>query len=184
MIDRIKTDVLKQLKTHSKRLMHVNYVALIAQTLAKAYKVSLEDAFIAGILHDYAKYEDDAFNKQYISSELLAKYANIKVHYHSIAAANYARTTYNINDNIYDAIYNHIFGRSKMSLLEKIIFVSDSIILTGKDNTKDLYKLAFKDLDKALLYAINLTEESLKLRGLKPHKKQIDTKIYYQERNI
>lgn len=179
MINKIKADVFKKLNQYHKRLFHVINVSLIAQSLAKIYDVSLEDTFIAAIMHDYAKYESMRFYKEYISLDDIIKYSETNVAYHSISAANYAKRTYNINDDIFNAISNHVFGRPNMSNLEKIIFVSDSINLTGKDNTSNLYEIAIKNLDKAVLEAINITRKSLELRNLRPHKRQIETYDYY-----
>ena len=181
MIEQVRLDVLNNLKEHPKRLFHINYVTLVALTLAKKYHVNLIDTFIAAMLHDYAKYANDAFNKKNISKEKLAEFKDIKVKYHSIAAANYAKKTYDVNDDVYNAIYHHIFGRPKMSLLEKIIFVSDSVELSGQHQTISLYELALNDIDKAVLKALELTRKSLKRRGLKPHYKQMDTYNYYKE---
>src|SRR5690554_3157834 len=120
------------------------------------------------------------FYLKYINEEDILKYQNIKVFYHSIAAANYLKKHYNINNNIYNAVYNHIFGRPEMSLLEKIIFVSDSVVLNGNNNTIDLYKVALNDIDKAVLMALTLTRKSLEERNLEPYIKQIETYDFYE----
>ncbi|HHX78295.1 MAG TPA: HD domain-containing protein [Acholeplasmataceae bacterium] len=181
MIYLISDDVYKKLSKHPKRLFHVNSVALTAVSLAKIYQIDFKKTYIAAIMHDYAKYENDDFYNHYISEELINKYQTTKVLYHSIAAANYAKIHYNIDEDIYNAIYNHVFGRPNMSVLEKIIFVSDSIYFTGKDHTIHLYDIALKDLNQAVIEAIRLTADSLNKRGLNLHLEQIETMNYYMK---
>lgn len=179
MINTIKADVFNKLNKYPERLFHVINVVLTAQSLSLIYNVDLKDTFIAGLMHDYAKYESMNFYKEYISAEDIIKYSETNVAYHSISAANYALKKYHINDDIYNAISNHVFGRPNMSQLEKIIFVSDSIVFNGKNNTIKLYEIAVENLEKAVLEAIKLTRLSLERRNLRPHKRQIETYDYY-----
>lgn len=178
MID-LKIDLFNKLKNYPMRLFHVINVSLTAQSLALIYNVDLTDTLIAALMHDYAKYESMHFYKEHILEEDIVKYSETKVAYHSISAANYTKKTYNINDDVYNAIANHVFGRPNMSQLEKIIFISDSVVFNGLNNTINLYELAVQNLDKAVLEAINLTRASLDARNLRPHKRQIETYDYY-----
>lgn len=181
MIKSIRNDVYNTLNSHPKRLFHVNDVMLIASNLAIKYGANLDDTYIAALTHDYAKYGTDSFFKKYITIGDLESFLDNKVAYHGIAAANYMKIHYNINDDTYNAIYNHVFGRPKMSLLEKIVFISDSIYLNGPNNTGYLYNIALEDLNKALIIALEISFKELKIKGLKPHKIQLDTYNYYKE---
>ena len=71
-----------------------------------------------------------------------------------------AMNTFGIHDaDIINAILNHTTGRPGMSLLEKIIFVADYIEPSRKQapNLKKIRKLAFEDLDQALITILHDT---------------------------
>lgn len=178
---KIKKDLYYKLNKYPKRLLHVLNVASIAQRIAINYQYeNLEEVYLAGLLHDYAKYESNDFYNTYIEKEIINKYSNTKVIYHAYAAANYFRQNYNISDNIYLAIYNHVWGRPNMTLIEKFVFVADSIYLNGTNNTRYLFLLALDDIDKAVIEALELTFKSLKERNLQPVKIQVETYNYYK----
>lgn len=67
-----------------------------------------------------------------------------------------------------------------MTLIEKFVFVADSIYLNGINNTRHLYLLALDDIDKAVIEALELTFKSLKERNLQPVKIQVETYSYYK----
>ena len=61
---------------------------------------------------------------------------------------------YRVSDsNVIHAILNHTTGRPDMSKLEKIIFIADYIepARSKAPNLKEIRRLAFEDLDAALL---------------------------------
>jgi predicted HD superfamily hydrolase involved in NAD metabolism len=61
--------------------------------------------------------------------------------------------------DVINAILNHTTGRPEMSTLEKIIFIADYIEPNRKQapNLAEIRKLAFIDLDKALLRVLEDT---------------------------
>lgn len=146
-----------------KRYEHTLGVAYTATALAMRYDVSLKDAEIAGLLHDCAKCMPDdkkiAFcekhNIQFSEIERKNPYL-----LHAKVGSFLAMESYHISDNdIINAILNHTTGRPDMSTLEKIIFVADYIEPNRKQapNLTQIRKLAFKDLDKALLWILKDT---------------------------
>ena len=62
-------DLVNQLSKHPKRLLHVTEVANISKSLAIKYGLNEEDAYLAGVLHDYAKYESNDFYNSYLSKD-------------------------------------------------------------------------------------------------------------------
>ena len=150
-----------------KRYEHTLGVAYTAVALAMRYDVSLEDAELAGLLHDCAKEtEDDKAlvfcEKHHIWMSETEK-ANPSL-LHAKLDSFIAMNTYHIEDqDIINAILNHTTGRPDMSRLEKIIFVAD-YIEPGRNKAKNLNeirKLAFIDLDAALLKILSDTLEYL-----------------------
>lgn len=146
-----------------KRYEHTLGVAYTATALAMRYDVPLKDAEIAGLLHDCAKCMDDEkkisfCEKHNISfSEIERKNPYLL---HAKVGSFMAMETYHISENdIINAILNHTTGRPDMSTLEKIIFVADYIEPNRKQapNLTAIRKLAFQDLDKALLWILKDT---------------------------
>ena len=79
-----------------------------------------------------------------------------------------AMDEYHVQDmDVINAIVNHTTGRPNMSRLEKIIFIADYIEPGRKQapNLKEIRKLAFMDLDQALLKILKDTLDYLKDAG-------------------
>lgn len=140
-----------------KRYEHTLGVAYTAAALAMRYNVSLNNAQIAGLLHDCAKCLS---NEKKLS---ICEKHNISINeverrnpylLHAKVGSFLAMDEYNVTDSdIINAILNHTTGRPGMSLLEKIIFISDYIEPGRKqaENLPEIRKLAFINLDQALV---------------------------------
>ena len=73
---------------------------------------------------------------------------------HAKVGSYLAKKEYDIhNQDILNAITYHTTGRPEMTMLEKIIFISDYIEpgRTHAANLSEVRKLAFSDIDQALL---------------------------------
>lgn len=151
----------------SKRFEHTLGVAYTAAALAMCNDVDTEAAIVAGMLHDCAKCLS---NDKKIS---MCEKRNIKISeverrnpslLHAKLGSVIAMEEYHVEDiDVINAIMNHTTGRPDMSVLEKIIFVSD-YIEPGRNKAKNLdsiRKLAFHDLDQALLKILQDTLEYL-----------------------
>ena len=80
-------------------------------------------AAIAGLFHDFAKYDEIVEQMNMMELRWIKEYADYKVIYHAIAAANMLEHEFKIHDqDILHAIRYHVWGRVNMSELEKIIF--------------------------------------------------------------
>jgi len=113
------------------RLMHTFGVIDTASTLAKAYQADIKKCEKAALLHDCAKYMplDEMIaicERNFVEISDLEKKKDSLLH--AKAGACLAYEKYGIKDKeILDAIKYHTTGRPDMSLIEKIIFVSDYI---------------------------------------------------------
>lgn len=172
-------DLFIKLSNHPKRLFHVITVGLVSKSLAIKYGLDDNKAYIAGLLHDYSKYETIQFHKKYLSSSELLNYSEFDLAYHGISAANYFLKNYNLDHDIYNAVYNHVAGRPSMSELEKILFIADSVYFTGENNSHYIYQKALHNLNEAVLLSIENTFNYLKKDKLIPSKFQIETYEYY-----
>ncbi|MCR5420675.1 MAG: bis(5'-nucleosyl)-tetraphosphatase (symmetrical) YqeK [Lachnospiraceae bacterium] len=157
----------KKLKHH--RYIHSIGVAGISSALAMKYGEDVYKAQIAGILHDCAKSFPDS---QLIK---LCRKNNIEISdfeekhgflLHAKYGAYLAETKYGIKDeDIINSIRWHTTGRKNMSLLEKILFISDYIEPT-RFKAVNLNKIREKvfngnDIDEVLLMIMGDTIDYL-----------------------
>lgn len=146
-----------------KRFEHTLGVEYTAAALAMRYGESIENAQIAGLLHDCAKCMSDEKRLSFCEKH------NISVHeierknpslLHAKVGSFLAMEEFQIsNPDIINAILNHTTGRPGMSLLEKIIFVADYIEPGRKQlpGLNEIRRLAFIDLDQAFLQILKDT---------------------------
>jgi predicted HD superfamily hydrolase involved in NAD metabolism len=155
----LNKEIFRYLSLHlnPKRLEHSYNVANLAVFLAEKNGVNTLKAWRAGLLHDCAK--------PMTNKELITFFKNRKKNFkyfkeisanspqllHSFVGEVIAREHLKIKDNaVLKAIKNHTLGRENMSVLERLIFVSDSICLDRKwKHVGSLRKLAKEDLNKA-----------------------------------
>ncbi len=161
MIERIKSDLKKYYIHDVMRLSHIYGVKETALKLGKLYGADLTKLTLASYLHDITKHYPThthinilkAHNKDHIITAFTPPL------YHAYTAAIIAQEHYNIKDKeILSAIEAHTVGKPNMTLLEKILFISDFI------EPHRLYpscvivrEIAFNDLDKAVFKAIDLS---------------------------
>jgi predicted HD superfamily hydrolase involved in NAD metabolism len=143
-----------------KRIEHSKRVSLIAKDLAKIYGENELEAVIAGLLHDSAKeIQIKDYNKYNIKlkkseQKLLCFGENIC---HAFASREIARNFFNIkNKKILKAIESHTIGNTSMTILDKIIFVSD--LIDPKNDYKEIDEIrniANKDITKATILSFS-----------------------------
>lgn len=178
---------LKSLLT-KKRYMHIKGVVDMSVELAYKYGENVEKCKLAAILHDYAKQfsydEIEAFVK---SNNLIVDDLELasKELIHSKIAAKIAKDEYGIEDeDILNAISFHTTGREGMSMLEKIIFIADSIEEGRKyPNVDSIRKIALIDIDHTMLCILNNTISYLLNSGLKIHPNSVIARNYFLDKN-
>ena len=164
--DMTDTEMIMQLSKELKdsRLMHTFGVIDTASALAKAYQADIKKCEKAALLHDCAKYMplDEMIaicERNFIELNELEKKKNSLLH--AKAGACLAYEKYGIKDKeILDAIKYHTTGKPDMSLIEKIIFVSD-FIEPGRDFSEKLpmYRMiAMADIN---LVCMNILKDTL-----------------------
>ena len=73
-----------------------------------------------------------------------------------------AKYVFGEDEQVYRAIFYHTTGRADMSLLEKLIYLADYIEPTRDfDGVNELRRLAYEDLDRALVMGMNMTIEEM-----------------------
>ena len=154
-----------------KRYEHSLGVEYTAAALAMAHGLDIEQAAIAGLLHDCAKCysaEDKIakcekyglpisdFERQ--NPELL----------HAKLGAAVAKDKYKVRDHeILSAITWHTTGCPNMSDLDKIIYIADFIEPNRKElpEMDEIRKEAFQDLDKCLVHILSNILDYLSRKG-------------------
>lgn len=146
-----------------KRFYHSVCVMNKCEELAEFYGENKEKAKLAGLLHDIAK---EVPKEKRI--EMAKKYAieldEIEMEstglIHAKLGAKICEVDLEIEQEICTAICYHTTARENMTLLEKILFIGDAI---GDDrtydNTEELKKLAFTNIDEAVKVLLQYTIE-------------------------
>lgn len=157
-LDSIK-EYLKNNISH-KRYVHSLNVSATAVKLAELYNCDAVKTEIAGLVHDCVRESGIEIMFNYLAKENIAAddlTLSVKELLHGPAAIHLCRKVFGIEDEeILNAVRYHTTGKENMSLLEKIIYLSDFIEPARSfDGVEELRRAAAKNLDKALLLAYN-----------------------------
>lgn len=160
----LKKDIGLERYNHSIAVMNTSV------KLAKYYNYSIEEARIAGFLHDCGKFQDkikilkmvDEFD--IILDNVMEKDISLA---HGLVGEAMAKSKFNIhNQGILNAICYHTTGRENMSLLEKIIFIADIIEPSRNfQGVETMRKLAYENLDKSIVFALDRNIQFVIERG-------------------
>ena len=156
-------------KLPEKRFNHSLRVAETAVKLAEIYDGDKDKAELAGILHDYCKYDDlgsmyQIVTQNELDSNLLSYGSEIL---HGPVAAIIMNRQFDVTDEeVLLAIKNHTTGRAQMTKTEKLIFIADYIEpgrqTPGVEEIRDLAynqgsldKTIYEISKRTVLYLIN-----------------------------
>lgn len=153
-----------------KRYEHSIRVMETAIDLARKYNVDVKKAKLAGYYHDCAKYQDESIllkragHFDIIKDNIMRD--NIEL-VHAPLGRKVAEEDYGIEDEeVLRAIEYHTTGNNNMSDLEKIIYLADYIEpYRNFPGVETVRELAFENLDKAMLYALDNTIKFLMIKG-------------------
>ena len=153
-----------------KRYEHTLNVKKMAVKLAKRYGADKDKAALAALLHDSAKEiskdEMRTIMREYPQYAEGGEERPTPV-WHGVCAAILARTQWGVTDEaVLSAIACHTAGKPGMSKLDKIVYLAD---MTSKERdwpgVGKLRKLELKDLDAAMLVALERTNEFVRSQG-------------------
>ena len=186
VFNKFEEEIRKVLKPE--RYWHSVSVALTAANIASIYDVDKDEAIISGLLHDYAKNMTIEEQLKMCDEYKLALSDEDKKALgciHGFLSARLAKEKFNINDNIYNAIYYHTCGRPNMTILEKIIYLSDYIepLRRFRDKNENVRKLVLeKKIDEAIPFACLMTIDYLKQHNEYIHTNTYKTLEYYSKK--
>lgn len=141
-------------RMNDKRYKHTLGVEQTAVDMAQRFGESVDNARVAAILHDLAKFEPEEQMRDIVEThalgDRLADWGGEIMH--GPVAAWRAKTELQVTDeDILNAMRYHTTGRPKMSRLEQIIYVADMIEPNRNfDGVERLRDYAQQDLDKAM----------------------------------
>lgn len=183
-ITAIRSELEKKLKPG--RFTHTLGVMYTASSLAMCYGENIEYALLAGLLHDCGKF---CSVKEQL--ELCGEYNLILTEsqkrmpalIHARLGAYLAEHEYHIKiPEVLSAITFHTTGKPKMTMLEKIVYISDYIepgreAIPGLDEVR---KAAFTDIDEAVVLSAGATVSYLENAGAAIDPMTVRTYEYYQ----
>lgn len=165
-IEKIKEYIKGNLSSY--RYEHSLMVAEEAKRLAIHYGLDSDKAYVIGLLHDMAKDLDDEKNSEYISkyhidSSMDGKLLHAEVGYYMAKEQGY-------DNDICDAIRYHTLGHPDMDMYAKIVLVADKIARVDiNSQIEETRKLAYEDINKAIVYYLNNLKNKLESLGKKMH---------------
>lgn len=161
-----------------KRYVHSVNVAAKAYELAVIYGADADKAYFAGLSHDICKNESKE-NTLKLFERFGIMLDNVTLAepklWHAVAGAAYIQHILNVNDSaIINAVRYHTTGRADMSLLEKIVYISDFVSDERDfDGVDEIRKSLESGLDNALLTASRFTVLDLCSRNIAVHEDSI-----------
>lgn len=174
IIDDNLISIMKRLEAQlsRKRYFHSIGVMYTCASLAMRYDIDIKSAEIAGLLHDCAK----GLSKEELIEEAEKNLDNITELeksnpdlLHAKVGKYLAKKEYGIEDKeILNAIFYHTTGKPEMTMLEKIVFVSDYIEphrIEDIPHINEIRKMAFCDIDKCIVMICDNSLGYLKMKN-------------------
>lgn len=167
-----------------KRKTHTYDVCSTAVRLAEKYGCDVSKAETAALLHDlYRGTPVSVLNYHVTHLGLDKKYLDNANLSHGKIAAEMIQKTFGVDDpDIINAVSFHTTGRPDMSLLEKIIYISDAME-PGRNypGVDDIRKAAEEDIDKACLLSLSRTIDYVTSGGNYLDEDTVKAKKYFQD---
>ncbi|MFI3252451.1 MAG: bis(5'-nucleosyl)-tetraphosphatase (symmetrical) YqeK [bacterium] len=182
-MDKIKEELEITFKNNPNRLKHIYGVRDLAVYLGEKYGCDPYKCEVAALLHDIHKNLSYEKQLEFLSQEEIDS-MQTKVLAHAYSASNYIKNKYDfLEEDVIIAVRSHVYGNMNMSLLDKIILLSD---FCEENRTYDYCLKTRKvlldgDFDKALKMTLSLTIKSLLERGQTPTDEQININRKYGE---
>jgi nicotinate-nucleotide adenylyltransferase len=166
-------------RLREKRFMHTEGCVRMAEKLAEQYGADVNLARRAAWLHDIAKempYEDSL---ELVSGFALSDIQKSKKIIHAFTGAIIAEHDFGECEEVCDAIRWHTTAKAGMSLLSKIIWISD-LPEEGRDfpGVSEIRELAFSDLRKALILGFDTTLSFLEEKGCEIDANMIEARMF------
>ncbi len=167
------TSLMKEKLDHE-LFRHCLGTAKAAAELAERYDEDSEKAYLAGIVHDYAKSLSgrellEVADQMQLPLDSITRQQHKLLH--APVGAVLLEKELGISDpEILKAVAFHTTGHDRMSTFEKVLYLADYIEENRQfEGVEKIRKAAEKDLELALLAAIDMAIQSILDRGLMLH---------------
>lgn len=158
----------------AKRIRHILGTEMEAVKLALRWGADPVQARRAAILHDCTKYwslEEHlrCCDKYGLALDGLERQSEKLLH--SKTGACMAKYVFGEPEEVFRAIYYHTTGRADMTLLEKILYIADYMEPNRDfEGVEKLRRLAYEDLDAAVLMGCEMSIADMEERGYVLHR--------------
>lgn len=149
------------------RYLHSKSVAKLAIKLAKANKMDVSQAYIAGILHDCAKHLPK--DVQHAIMEMhFPNHLSYSPHvYHQFIGSYLAKEKYQINDQvILNAIASHATASNSMDKLAKLLYCADKIDPSRDYDSSALIESCKKDIESGFCLVLQENIQYLRSKNI------------------
>ena len=181
-LDEIENLVKNKFVGHMERYVHTLGVVKMATYLAEQHTIDPVKAKMAAYMHYFCKYDSLEYIETLLTPSEIEECRKYPVLYHSYGSASYYKKFIGEDEDIYQAIRNHVFGRIGMSRLEEIILISD-YTEENRQYPDCIYcrKLVLENqFFEAIYQSTKKTIEFLNKSGCKPHPLQEEVLIHYE----
>ena len=170
----------------AKRVPHIQGTEEEAARLALRWGADETTARRAAVLHDCTKYwtleENLALCRRYHIQLDAIERQTVKL-LHAKTGACVAREVFGEPEEECQAIFWHTTGKAGMTTLEKVLYLADYIEPTRDfDGLKELRKLAYEDLDQAVLMGFEMSIQEMRERGNEIHPKTVEGRNELREK--
>lgn len=157
-LNSIIKDVNQIMRTHPKRLLHIQGVAMCMESFAKHYHLDVEKALVIAYLHDITKKESDRWHLENSYPTYQSIFKNYPYYSHALSAAFVAKEKYEIKEaSILNAITYHCTGYDELDIYAKLLIIADVCEPSRKHgDTTMLYQRALHDLEVAYKMAFEI----------------------------
>lgn len=180
-IEKIKKDLKEKLSEN--RYEHSLRVADYCKRLAKIYNADENKAYLSGLVHDCAKNLEEYYMlNSKVNSDIIfdtEEKNNPKIQHGPIGSI-VCKNIYGIvDDEILSGVRYHTTAKENMSMIEKILFISDKIEPNRKyDTVEELRKLADYNIDNAIIKFLNDSFNYLEKKSERIHPLSIRARDY------
>lgn len=178
LLEQINIDLKRILS--KERYIHSVGVMKKAEELAQRHHVDVEKAKIVGLAHDIAKEMRKEEKLEYVRKHQITIDEIEKINVgllHAKIGADICKNKYGFSKDMQNAIIYHTTGSPNMDMLAKILLVADKTEDGRKyQDLEEAKQLAETDLDKAIIYIIDVSIQKTIQRGALIHPLGVETR--------
>lgn len=180
----LKQALKAKLGQDKERYLHSLSTAKMCRQLAKHWQIDRNQAYLVGLIHDFAKHvnADEAHSLiKFVYPELKKKISTNLLH--GPVSAYIFSELIDLTEDQLNSVFMHTTPTPEISTLGKILFISDKAEMRRTfSDLGEIRKTMWQDLNKACVLVFKGVFKSLSARGIEPEQIQIDA--YNKLKNI